>query len=140
MPAATRPATAKIIATLTLPDDETIRVLAVTVSDEGERVRPCGRCEKCRRVVGMLRALAADPANCGYSQEQIDHCLHALATAPVHQEEAGARQLAWMLVARGLIPDEPGPRFPAREHPEVLESRVSFDARAGTHYRVSRHS
>jgi alpha-mannosidase len=27
-------------ATLTLPDDETIRVLAVTVSDEGERVRP----------------------------------------------------------------------------------------------------
>ncbi len=29
---------------------------------------PCGRCEKCRRVVGMLKALGADPGRCGYTE------------------------------------------------------------------------
>ncbi len=45
---------------------------------EGERVKPCGRCEKCIRIVAMLTALDRDPALCGYTREGIDHCLRSL--------------------------------------------------------------
>src|SRR6185436_4954150 len=30
-------------------------------------VRPCGSCEKCRRVLAMLTALGVDPARLGYA-------------------------------------------------------------------------
>jgi len=33
--------------------------------DKDGRVYPCGNCEKCRRIVGMLMALDEDPRNCG---------------------------------------------------------------------------
>ncbi|TFG94626.1 MAG: creatininase family protein, partial [Calditrichales bacterium] len=38
-----------------------------------DRIYPCGNCEKCRRIVGMLTAIGIDPARCGYSPEKIDH-------------------------------------------------------------------
>ncbi len=34
---------------------------------EGERIKPCGRCEKCMRIVAMLSAMDADPTLCGYT-------------------------------------------------------------------------
>lgn len=54
---------------------------------EGERVSPCGRCEKCRRMVGMLKAMDADPTRCGYSPGQIQNCLEELAKKGVHHPE-----------------------------------------------------
>lgn len=89
---------------------------------DGERVRPCGACEKCRRIVGMLKALDGDPTRCGYSEEQISRCLEDLAKRGVHQEPIGSEQLAYMLAARGLIKD-PDPDFKARSHPEALSLR-----------------
>jgi len=94
---------------------------------EGGRVRPCGSCEKCRRIVGMLEALDADPALCGYSAEQVSRCLKELVERGVHQEAAGSGQLAQMLVDRGLIP-ESAPGFRPRRHPETLSLR--FDTAA----------
>ena len=38
-----------------------------------ERVYPCGKCEKCRRIVGMLTALDINPSHCGYTAEQIEN-------------------------------------------------------------------
>src|SRR5690606_28419927 len=35
------------------------------------RIYPCGKCEKCRRIVGMLTALEADPHHCGYGDAKI---------------------------------------------------------------------
>lgn len=77
--------------------------------EEG-RVRPCGRCEKCRRIVGMHAALGADATLCGYTEAQIEACLAALASRPVHQEAAGAAHMLWLLERRGLLPwpDVPG--------------------------------
>ena len=95
---------------------------------DGERVLPCGKCEKCRRIVGMLRALGADPRECGYSEAQIESCLESLARSGVHQQSAGVEHLAWMLVDRGVLP-EPGEGLGrARRRDEIM--RLRFDERA----------
>ncbi len=90
---------------------------------EGERALPCGKCEKCRRIVGMLTGIGADPRNCGYTDAQIEECLKLLATTTLHQEAAAAEQLAFLLVQQGLLPpDAKGPARP-RHHAEVTKLR-----------------
>ena len=93
---------------------------------EEDRALPCGRCEKCRRVVGMLVATGADPRECGYSGKQIEDALVALRTRDVHQEAATSEHVLHMLAKQGhLPPDAPAARS-ARPHPEVL--RLRFDS------------
>ncbi len=92
---------------------------------QNNRVRPCGKCEKCRRIVGMLVALDADPKNCGYSQSQIEDCLEALAEKGVHQENAGAQHLAFLLSQKGLL-RKTSSRVKIKEHPEIMKAR--FDS------------
>jgi creatinine amidohydrolase/Fe(II)-dependent formamide hydrolase-like protein len=95
---------------------------------EGERVVPCGRCEKCRRIVAMHLALGADPSLCGYTEDQVTGSLGALGESGVHQESVAGQQLARMLLDRGLISgDSPFARA-ARERPEVLHLRFHDDA------------
>ncbi len=89
---------------------------------QGRRVYPCGQCEKCRRIVGMLVALDADPKNCGYTESQIKNCLDAIAAKGVHQESAGAEQLKFLLIQKGLI--SPEKKAKAIEHPEILKVRI----------------
>lgn len=89
---------------------------------EGERVHPCGNCEKCRRIVGMLCAVGADPCRCGYTTAQIERCLSALGSKELHQEPAAARHLRWMLQQRGLI-DIRGTAIAAASRPEILSLR-----------------
>ncbi len=38
---------------------------------EVDRIYPCGQCEKCRRIVGMLKAMGIDPACCGYKEKHV---------------------------------------------------------------------
>lgn len=90
-----------------------------------DRALPCGRCEKCRRVVGMLVAVGADPRRCGYTDEQIQGALVALRTRDVHQEAATAEHVLYMLAQQGKLPaDAPAARN-ARPHHEVM--RLRFD-------------
>ncbi len=89
----------------------------------GGRVRPCGRCEKCRRIVGMLVALGADPAACGYTAAQVEHCLAALAEHGTAQEAPAAQHLAWMLAEKGVLPQEAKALGRPRPRPEVLHLR-----------------
>lgn len=89
----------------------------------GERIQPCGRCEKCRRIVGMLTAVGADPANCGYTQEQISHCLENLMTKGVHQETEGIEHLAFLLEQKGTIKKPSSSSLKARQRPEILKLR-----------------
>ena len=91
---------------------------------ERDRVHPCGKCEKCRRIVGMLMAIDADPSHCGYSPSQVKDCLKDLAAKEVHQESAGAQHLLFLLSQKGLI-SQPAKNLKAREHPEIL--KVRFD-------------
>ena len=89
---------------------------------EDDRARPCGKCEKCRRIVGMLKALDANPSDCGYTREQTARCIDELARKGVHQETVGAEQLAHMLLERKVISIVGGP-FRAHPHPETLSLR-----------------
>jgi creatinine amidohydrolase/Fe(II)-dependent formamide hydrolase-like protein len=91
-----------------------------------EGIKPCGRCEKCRRIVSMLLAADADPCDCGYTREQIDACLSSLAAKGIHQEEAGARHLLHMLIEKRIIDAREVTRFAPSLQPEVLQLR--FDS------------
>jgi uncharacterized NAD-dependent epimerase/dehydratase family protein len=86
------------------------------------RAVPCGRCEKCHRVVGMLAALGADPTRCGYTEEQIASCLKALPDKNLHQESAGSSRVLHLLHQRH--PFTGGDRI--EPHPEV--ERLRFDS------------
>ena len=106
------------------PELQTHQVSCHATHKDGERVKPCGKCEKCRRIVGMLSALGADPALCGYTKEQIKFCILDLERRSIHQEAAGAEHMAHMLAQKGLLPSS-GSTF--KPHPEVMKLR--FDAR-----------
>ena len=90
---------------------------------EGERVKPCGRCEKCRRIVGMVTAMGSDPRVCGYDDSQIELALKALATQGAHQEVDGARHLAWMLREQGNLPADAPFTVDARPEPRAMQLR-----------------
>jgi creatinine amidohydrolase/Fe(II)-dependent formamide hydrolase-like protein len=90
---------------------------------DGEVVRPCGRCEKCRRIVGMLTAIDVDPGVCGFTEDQIRRCLEALPKRELKQEAAGVSHLLSILAAKGRIAPVPG----ARPHPEIHKVRIDPD-------------
>ncbi len=89
------------------------------------RVYPCGQCEKCRRIVGMLSAIGADPGRCGYSAAQIEFCLKNLARQGIHQESAGAQHMLKRLAEKGKISLPSGKIKPTGDHPEIM--KIRFD-------------
>ncbi len=95
---------------------------------QGDRVYPCGHCEKCRRIVAMLKAIGADPVQCGYSPEKILNCLKKIPHMRVSQEAAGARHLFYTLMQKGLIDTRGLPPEAVKEHPEILKLR--FDSKS----------
>jgi creatinine amidohydrolase/Fe(II)-dependent formamide hydrolase-like protein len=103
------------------PDLGRLQTSCHAVHKADEQMKPCGRCEKCRRVVGMLTVIGVDPTRCGYSEVQIRHCLKAVALKGVHQEEAGAAHLVYHLKTQGHLPQE-GP-LGKDPYPEVLSLR-----------------
>lgn len=105
-------------------DLQRLQVSCHAAHTENDHARPCGRCEKCRRVVGMLKALGADPGRCGYNAEQIRSCLDAITSFDVHQESAGVQQMLSMLLEKGLLPDGTILKGKNRSHPEVLKVRI----------------
>ncbi|MCB0572176.1 MAG: hypothetical protein KDC66_20560 [Phaeodactylibacter sp.] len=85
------------------------------------RMYPCGKCEKCRRIVGMLSVIGGDPHRCGYSDEQIAYALKNLDGGKIKQLGPDASQLFFLLHQKGLVN---APK--ARPFPEVLHLR--FDS------------
>jgi hypothetical protein len=104
------------------PDLQRHQVSCHAAHESRGRIRPCGRCEKCRRIVGMLLALGADPGRCGYTAGQVRRCLADLAESGVHQESAGADQLFFLLARKGLLPGGRGAPS-GRGHPEIMKLR-----------------
>lgn len=92
---------------------------------DDERIKPCGKCEKCRRIVGMLTAVGVDPKICGYNERQIKDCLTALEKIELHQEKAGSQQLMYMLMQKGILDAEKVKQ--PQSHPEVLSLRFDND-------------
>lgn len=89
-----------------------------------ERVRPCGKCEKCRRIVSMLTALNEDPSRCGYTDEQTAACLNTLFDKGLYTMPAAETgQLIHMLshVEDLRVPEEI--LRSVRPHPEIMQLR-----------------
>jgi hypothetical protein len=89
---------------------------------EDGRVVPCGKCEKCRRIVGMLIALNKDPKNCGYNDKQIDNCLKSIVKQGANQEAEGIEHLFYLLKKKNIIPLNPN--LNDKENSEVMKIRV----------------
>ncbi|WP_319521722.1 creatininase family protein [uncultured Desulfosarcina sp.] len=90
----------------------------------GERIRPCGKCEKCRRIVGMLIAMGEDPSRCGYTADQTTQCLKVLFEKGVYaQAEAEANQLFYLLARSGRVSVPEEIAAAAKAHPEILKLR-----------------
>jgi len=87
------------------------------------RIYPCGNCEKCRRIIGMLAALDEDPQNCGYTPIQVKNGLKSLESKKVKQIGPDASQLFYMLLQKDLISKTAHTRKLAKEHPQILKLR-----------------
>jgi creatinine amidohydrolase/Fe(II)-dependent formamide hydrolase-like protein len=109
------------------PDLQRHQVSCHAASMKDERAVPCGRCEKCRRVVSMLVAMGGDPKACGYTEEQIHRCLKDVERKDVHQEAPAAEHTLALLQAGGHLGPGEGNRKAAALHPEVMHLR--FDPR-----------
>lgn len=105
------------------PDLQEHQVSCHAAHTVGDRVRPCGKCEKCRRIVGMLLALSADPSKCGYDKQQIEKCLKDLEKKGIFQEKVAVQHLGYMLNKSGLITKPALGVVKAKNHPEVLKLR-----------------
>ena len=106
------------------PDLQRLQTSCHATHTEGDRVRPCGKCEKCRRVVGMLVALGAEPTRCGYSEDQIGACLRALEKAPPHQEAPAIDHLMNLLAECGAVELSQKASRAVKPRPEVMKVRI----------------
>ncbi len=91
--------------------------------ERNKRMYPCGNCEKCRRIIGMIRALGEDPSNCGYTPEQIEQALKALAISSVKQIGSDAAHLYHMLLENKVIEKNTFTSRLAKAFPSVMQLR-----------------
>jgi len=88
---------------------------------DGNRTLPCGRCEKCQRVMALTIANDLDPTVIGYRNEDILLLAQRLKRTRLRQEGAAVRHLCHLLWRRN--PEMlPGNR-PPRSHPEIEHLR-----------------
>lgn len=109
------------------PELQAFQVSCHAGHKEGDRVHPCGRCEKCRRIVGMLSALGADHQHCGYHPGMVRSGLESLKTNKVTQESACAHQVLSMLAEAKLLELPESLAREVKPHPEVLHLRFHPD-------------
>jgi hypothetical protein len=87
------------------------------------RMMPCGKCEKCRRIIGMMVALDADPRRCGYTEKQIENGLQQLSEQPIKQLGSDAGHLYYLLLRKGVLTASEHTKKLGRAHPEILKLR-----------------
>jgi creatinine amidohydrolase/Fe(II)-dependent formamide hydrolase-like protein len=112
----------KILA-LRYPELQQFQTSCHATHKEKDRIYPCGKCEKCRRIVSMLLALDVDPANCGYRASQVENALAGFIKKGVSQESSGVRQLGFMLLQKGLFVPSDNQKKMFSAQPKVLNLR-----------------
>jgi len=108
------------------PDLQVLQTSCHATHKEDDRVQPCGRCEKCRRIVGILMAVGADPSHCGYAPQQVERCMKELVSKGISQEKAGVEHLGHLLTQKGIIKNPLIGSVKACERPSIMKLR--FDA------------
>lgn len=105
------------------PDLQKEQVSCHASHEKDGRILPCGKCEKCRRIIGMLKTLNEDPKRCGYTDEQIAKGLQALEQKSVKQLGSDAAHLYHLLVSKKLITETDFTRKNARSNESILSLR-----------------
>lgn len=105
------------------PELQAQQVSCHAAHEENGKMLPCGNCEKCRRIVGMLKALNEDPKRCGYTDVQIEKGLKALTERSVKQIGSDAAHLYHLLGDQGLITKNGHTIKLAKEHSEIVMLR-----------------
>ena len=113
------------ILTKRYPELQEQQVSCHSAHDVNGRMYPCGNCEKCRRIVGMLEALNENPQRCGYSEIQITKGLEALAKKSIKQLDTDASHLYHILLKKNLLEKNEFTKKIAKEHPEI--EKIRFD-------------
>ena len=109
------------------PDLQRQQISCHAAHEVDGRMYPCGKCEKCRRIIGMIKSLDENPEKCGYSVAQIDNGLKALSSKPVKQIGSDAAHLYFMMLEKGLIEKNDFTRKAAKEHPEIMKLRFDLE-------------
>ncbi|MBN2350909.1 MAG: creatininase family protein [Bacteroidales bacterium] len=91
--------------------------------EENGRIYPCGNCEKCRRIVGMLLAVDEDPKRCGYDEKKIQSALKSLSAHKIKQIGSDAAHLYYMLLDKKLIEKTEHTQKLGKPHPYILKMR-----------------
>lgn len=71
------------------PELFSLQVSCHAALKSGDRVKPCGRCEKCRRIMTILRAIDVDPGRLGYTEAMTVAARHSLREKGLHSQLAG---------------------------------------------------
>ena len=105
------------------PDLQRHQVSCHAAHSENNRMYPCGKCEKCRRIIGMLKAMDQNPERCGYTPHQITEGLRSLAQHSTHQLKSDASHLYYLLLQKNLIENNEFTKEMAKPHPEIFKLR-----------------
>jgi hypothetical protein len=105
------------------PELQKQQVSCHAAHEHNDRMFPCGNCEKCRRIIGMLKALDEDPKRCGYTEQQIEKGLEALAKRSVKQLGSDAAHLYYMLLEKNLVARNERTSKLAAKRPEIVQLR-----------------
>lgn len=95
--------------------------------ENNKRMYPCGNCEKCRRIIGMITALGESPENCGYTSIQIEKALKQLSNLSVKQIGSDAAHLYFLLLKSEKIEGNSFTSRLAKEHPRVMQLRFDTE-------------
>jgi hypothetical protein len=105
------------------PELQKHQVSCHAAHEKDGRMYPCGKCEKCRRIIGMIKALDEDPKMCGYSEEQINNGLKTLSAKSVKQIGSDAAHLYHLLLNKKLIEQNEFTTKVGKSNPEILKLR-----------------
>jgi hypothetical protein len=112
------------------PDLQKHQVSCHAAHSHNDRMYPCGKCEKCRRIIGMLKAMDEDPERCGYTEDQINAGLKALSMKSVKQLGADASHLYYKLLAKDLIEKNEFTNAKSKSYPYI--EKLRFDQERST--------
>ncbi|WP_420321387.1 hypothetical protein [Flagellimonas sp.] len=109
------------------PELQKLQVSCHAAHEHDGRMLPCGKCEKCRRIVGMMTALSEDPKRCGYTNLQIQNTLQTLSSKSVKQIGSDVAHLYHLLVKGGHIETNEHTQKLAKMYPQIMQLRFGGD-------------
>ncbi len=105
------------------PELQAQQVSCHASSEKDGRIYPCGKCEKCRRIVGMLKVLGKDPRNCGYDDNKIKQSLKSYTSRSVKQLGTDMQHLFYLLLEKELIERNAYTTKNAKERSHIMKLR-----------------